>query len=411
MQTVGVRNTQLKAVRFRCKAFAGKVFSVVETDELMISPGTTCAVHVKFRPVDNAAASKDTLVLMVGDGTVTVDVQAVLPQSTLVLPSSLNFSFTATGALTSQSMTIKNGGEVPTTWRASLPLPFTMTPTCGHLEAFASCSVVVEFAPTEAKAYTANAVVMYDGGDTGGVGQTAVGLNGLAQRSHVMVDPDSDVTALTTPGMYSTDFGTIAAGQTAVARTFILRNTARVAASVTLAFDNPSDLSLSAPPFTVSAVNIADSANASTTGYAAGKTANRTTGRAVASTTGSSKLNATATKDGNNTSTGSNNNNNNSNSDNAINSSSSGNNKSNTQAASINVTIPPNGQTKVTVKCNPNDLSNGSTSRCLSVCVAHGNTVSVFCTAATVPPWVSCVFFNLFPVSLECDLLLLTVTF
>ena len=168
-------------------AVSGTDFSFASsTCPTALPVGGSCAITVKFSPT--AAVSRNgTLSIMTGAGSKTATLTATGQQAVLTFtPSSLGaLANTQVGQTTDSSLvTLSNGGNVAATSLAlAVPNGFALTnSTCGvKLNAGATCSFNVRFAPVAAQAYTGNVTATADAPST--TATLAVSGSGVSQSA------------------------------------------------------------------------------------------------------------------------------------------------------------------------------------------------------------------------------------
>ncbi|KNC51840.1 uncharacterized protein AMSG_07927 [Thecamonas trahens ATCC 50062] len=155
-----IRNVTTDVVHLRYTLPATKYFSMAFPESFQLSPGIAVSLPIAFRPVE-LAEYEDVVMLEVRPtgsrrgGRFGIPVTAVLPHLALTAPRVVDLGFCSVKEAVSAKLTLKNDSEVPATFEAYVPPPFSVTPRIGALAPHSGVVLEVVFSPGEAAPFEA----------------------------------------------------------------------------------------------------------------------------------------------------------------------------------------------------------------------------------------------------------------
>ncbi|KAI8834503.1 hypothetical protein BC829DRAFT_448428 [Chytridium lagenaria] len=216
-----VKNVVMKTQKIKYKLPQTRYFSMEFPETQTLSAGMSWTVPITFRPVAKECYS-DVIEFTTSFGKFYLPIKATLPEHVLEFPESLDFSLCPLKEVARKTFTLRNTGELASTYEWEIAKPFSINPRVGTLQPGQSCAVIVEFKPQNASVFTAAAVCRF--GDKSQWEQSkvtqALTIYGIGKYSHLAIE--GKVTQF--------DFGEVYVGKS-VEKRFILENHSAVPAN------------------------------------------------------------------------------------------------------------------------------------------------------------------------------------
>ncbi|KAJ3219527.1 hypothetical protein HDU67_000472 [Dinochytrium kinnereticum] len=182
--------------------------------------------HVKHLVVKNVVMKtqkiSDVIEFTTSFGKFYLPIKATLPEHVLEFPESIDFSLCPVKEVAKRIFTLKNTGELASTYEWDIAKPFSITPRTGTLLPGQSCPVTIEFKPHNASVFTATAVCKFGDKDQWEHSEVtqALTIYGIGKYSHLAIE--GKVTQF--------DFGEVYVGKS-VEKRFTLENHSAVPAN------------------------------------------------------------------------------------------------------------------------------------------------------------------------------------
>ncbi|XP_077974570.1 cilia- and flagella-associated protein 65-like [Styela clava] len=221
-KSLTLKNIHIKTQKIRYKVPSSRFFSTLFPQVIVLSAGTSFTLPLTFKPLEKIAYD-DRIEFITSEGTFSIVLRGLLPETNLHLPESLHFGLVAAHDNLEIMFELKNmSTELMTNFSWEVPEPFTILPPTGSIPPRGSCSLKAIFRPLSASVFETHAICCYGEDNL----LKKVKLEGIGKYPHLLVNT-SDKAISKYHDVAVLDFKEVRVHDTAV-RPMILKNLSHV---------------------------------------------------------------------------------------------------------------------------------------------------------------------------------------
>ncbi|KAJ3113713.1 hypothetical protein HDU96_003042 [Phlyctochytrium bullatum] len=141
-----IKNVVMKTQKIKYKLPQTRYFSMEFPETQTLSAGMSWTIPITFRPVAKECYS-DVIEFTTSFGKFYLPVKATLPEHVLEFPKTIDFSICPVKEVAKRTFTLKNVGELTSSYDWEISKPFSITPRSGTLHPGQNTTVTIEFKP------------------------------------------------------------------------------------------------------------------------------------------------------------------------------------------------------------------------------------------------------------------------
>ncbi|KAL7754386.1 hypothetical protein RI367_000367 [Sorochytrium milnesiophthora] len=223
-----IKNVAMKTQKLRYKLPKSRIFSLDFPDAATLSAGMSWHITVTFRPSAKQEYD-DSIEIVTSFGTFAIPLKATLPKHQLTFDQLLSFAFCPLLETAKQRFTLRNTGELPSTFEWAVERPFRIVPDKGELLPGGEAHLIAEFHPEAAYCLEAAATCTFGNRASwrSSKSSRSMQLTGVGKYPHLTITADEPDSGDCHVGAVHFSFGDVLV-QSSYTRQFVLRNASPV---------------------------------------------------------------------------------------------------------------------------------------------------------------------------------------
>ncbi|KAI8823829.1 hypothetical protein BJ741DRAFT_634238 [Chytriomyces cf. hyalinus JEL632] len=157
VQNLVIKNVVMKTQKIKYKLPKTRFFSMDFPETVTLSAGMSWTIPITFRPVAKECYT-DAIEFTTSFGRFLLPIKATLPEHVLEHPPSIDFTLCPIRETARRTFSLKNVGELGSTFEWEISSPFRIAPRIGTLNPGQSVTIAIDFHPENASVFTAVAV-------------------------------------------------------------------------------------------------------------------------------------------------------------------------------------------------------------------------------------------------------------
>lgn len=182
-KNIVLKNISVKTQKIKFSAPNTRFFSTLYPKPLQLSAGTSFTLPITFRPLEKVVY-EDEIKFTTKDGQFKVPLYAVLPNTAISVPCTLDFDTVAVEDSSTITFSVTNTGDLDTFVDWQTEGPFTIEPAEAFIKFCSSYQFTATFKPEIATGYELDAVCLYSNEKKQSV---AVTMKGVGKYPHLLV--------------------------------------------------------------------------------------------------------------------------------------------------------------------------------------------------------------------------------